>query len=83
MATVMGVEQISQMLAALAELLKPAFRETRLLWTMTDELDNLDNYLTLLKLRYGDQLCLETDIPDVLKETMERVLNILLLKSNL
>lgn len=70
MATVMGVEQISQMLAALAELLKPAFRETRLLWTMTDELDNLGNYLTLLKLRYGDQLCLETDIPDDLKETM-------------
>ena len=70
MATMMGVEQISQMLAALAELLKPAFRETRLLWTLTEELDNLDNYLTLLKLRYGDQLRLETNIPEELKDTM-------------
>ena len=68
MATVLGVEQISEMLGALATLLQPVFREWRLSWTLREELAHLENYMVLLKLRYSDAISTEIDIPEALMD---------------
>lgn len=70
MATVLGVEQISEMLGALANLLQPVFREWRLSWTLREELGHLENYRALLKLRYGDAISTEIEIPESLMDCM-------------
>lgn len=70
MATALGVEQISGMLGALAKLLHPVFREWRLSWTIREELAHLDNYIVLLKLRYGDAVDLHICIPEEMRECL-------------
>lgn len=54
---IMGVDQVSDMLAALAELLRPMFREWTPYWTLRDELNYMEHYLKLLRLRYGSTIC--------------------------
>ncbi len=70
MATALGVEQISSMLGALAELLRPVFREWRLSWTLREELAHLENYVVLLKLRCGDALELNMNIPGEMMDAL-------------
>lgn len=65
-ATMLGVDQVSEMLIALAELLRPVFREWRLDWTLREELAYMQHYIKLLRLRYGNILSVDVEVCDEL-----------------
>lgn len=67
-ASMLQAEPVAKMLGALAELLRPVFREWRLIWTLREELEHLENYIVLLQLRSGGKLDLQMDFPEELRE---------------
>lgn len=66
-ATMLQAGPVANMLSALSELLRPVFREWRLVWTLREELEHLQNYIVLLQLRCGGMLDLKIDIADELQ----------------
>ncbi len=68
MATLSGAEPVSEMLIALAEMLRPVFREWRLDWKLREEIDYMAHYTRLLRLRYGSMLQIEMDIAEELMD---------------
>lgn len=66
MATLRGANGVSDMLIALAELLRPYFRDWRMDWTLGEEVQYMEHYAKLLRLRYGTCFSLERDIPETL-----------------
>lgn len=67
-ASMLDAEPVAKMLGALAELLRPVFREWRLIWTLREELEHLENYIVLLQLRCGGKMDLRIDVSEELKE---------------
>lgn len=59
MATLSGAEKVSDMLVVLSELLHPIFSEWTLDWTLRDELSYADNYIKLMRLRYGNRVSMD------------------------
>ena len=68
MATMMGAENVADMLTELSEMLRPVLREWRVEWTIREELDHLTHYTKLLDLRYGNNFRLACEIPEALYE---------------
>jgi len=69
MATMMGADNVSDMLTELSEMLRPILREWRVEWTIREELEHLSHYTKLLDLRYGNNFRLICEIPGELYET--------------
>jgi len=69
MATMMGADNVADMLTELSEMLRPILREWRVEWTIREELEHLSHYTKLLDLRYGNNFRLECEIPEELYET--------------
>jgi len=64
MAIVIKADNISQSLTTLANLLKPIFNRTDLMWTFREEIHYIDNYIKLMNVRYGQGIQVEWSYPD-------------------
>ncbi len=54
MATMIGARNIEECVVALGNLLGPAFRERRRVWTLAQERDYLENYIKITNWRFGN-----------------------------
>ena len=59
MATLSGAEKVSDMLAVLSDLLHPVFSRWTPDWTLAEELGFSENYIKLMRLRYGNRVSME------------------------
>lgn len=59
MATLSGADKVSDMLVVLSDLLHPIFNEWTLEWTLDDELCFSENYIKLMRLRYGNRVSIK------------------------
>ncbi len=59
MATMCGAHKVADMLIALVSLLRPVFSEWTLDWTLNEELQYVQNYINLMRLRYGNMINIE------------------------
>jgi two-component system sensor histidine kinase YesM len=59
MATLSGADKVSDMLVVLSDLLHPIFSEWTLEWTLEDELGFSENYIKLMRLRYGNRVSMK------------------------
>lgn len=70
MAMVSGAYKVSDMLVELTELIRPIFSEWRLVWTLREEINYIQHYVKLLRLRHGGMvhvdIFIEEDIMNVL-----------------
>lgn len=59
MATLSGAEKVSDMLIVLSDLLHPVFSQWTPDWTLEEELSFSENYIKLMRLRYGNQVSMD------------------------
>ena len=59
MATLSGADKVSDMLVVLSDLLHPIFNDWTLEWTLDDELSFSENYIKLMRLRYGNRVSMK------------------------
>ncbi len=59
MATLSGAEKVSDMLVVLSDLLHPVFSRWTPDWTLAEELGFSENYIKLMRLRYGNRVSME------------------------
>lgn len=64
-------DNINQMLIELAELLRPIFGKINLSWTLREEMQYVDHYIKLLRLRYGSRF-------DVCNQCAEAYMNVVI-----
>ena len=70
MAVVKKAENIKTALERLCVLLKPLFKEKSTEVPLQEEIEYVRNYIELVNLRFGEQICLEVSLPEEMKETM-------------
>ncbi len=59
-----GDTVVADMLIALIRLLRPVFGEWTPEWTLAEELTFSENYMTLMRMRFGDKIRFDVDFPD-------------------
>ena len=59
-----GMEQIADITEALSTFFRYTITETRNLVTLSEELDNIDNYFVIQQYRFGDKLSMVIEIAD-------------------
>ncbi|WP_132014632.1 cache domain-containing sensor histidine kinase [Hydrogenispora ethanolica] len=70
MADKSGADDISRMTIALSTLFRTGLNKGREFITIGDELENVASYLTIQKMRYGDQFDFTIDLPEGLQRLM-------------
>lgn len=70
MAVVKKADNIKTALERLCILLKPLFKEKTTVVPLQEEIEYVRNYIELVNLRFGEQICLEVGLPDEMKGTM-------------
>jgi two-component system sensor histidine kinase YesM len=67
-------DSISRMIVALGEMFKYATNQNDKLVTLRDELEHLENYMTIQKCRFGDRIQFSNEIPEwILNNSMIRL----------
>ncbi len=56
MAIFVGANKVSDMLVVLSNLLRPIFNDWTLVWSLDEELQFTNNYIKLVRMRYGDSI---------------------------
>jgi len=69
MAIVIKADNISQSLTTLSSLLKPIFNRVDLMWTFREEIDYINNYISLMNVRYGQGIEVEWQLTESLKQS--------------
>ena len=67
MAAVSNAEPIRRMTAALMRVVSSSFRGDGSLAPLGEELDTLDEYLLIMRVRYGDTFTVSTDVPESMR----------------
>lgn len=66
LATFLGADRVSDMLIELSEILRPVFSEWQLDWRIRDELQFIEHYMELMRLRYGAGFTVSGRLPEEL-----------------
>ncbi|MDL2327274.1 sensor histidine kinase [Ruminococcaceae bacterium OttesenSCG-928-A11] len=61
MATLSGAHQVADMLVTLVNLLRPVFRSWTTQWTVQEELFYIENYIKMMRLRFGNRITFAID----------------------
>lgn len=69
-ASLMGAEEVSDMLIELGEVLRPVVRELRVQWPIRKELEHASHYSRLMNLRYANNFNLEYRVPEALNDEL-------------
>ena len=69
-ASLMGAEEVSDMLIELGEVLRPVVRELRVQWPIRKELEHASHYSRLMNLRYANNFNLEYHVPEALNDEL-------------
>ena len=69
-ASLMGAEEVSDMLIELGEVLRPVVRELRVQWPIRKELEHASHYSRLINLRYANNFNLEYRVPEALNDEL-------------
>ena len=69
-ASLMGAEEVSDMLIELGEVLRPVVRELRVQWPIRKELEHASHYSRLINLRYPNNFNLEYRVPEALNDEL-------------
>ena len=56
MAMLSGAKNVDNALISLVRLLRPVFNSNEIVWTLREELDYIENYIDLMKLRHGGNI---------------------------
>ncbi len=56
MAILSGAKNVDNALISLVRLLRPVFNSSAIVWTLQEELDYIENYIDLMKLRHGGNI---------------------------
>ncbi len=59
-----GVDSISRMAEALSEFFRYSIHKDEIMVTLRDELAQVERYFTIQRIRYGERISLEIDIPE-------------------
>lgn len=69
MASLSGAENVADALISLVRLLHPVFKDNKIMWTLKEEVDYIENYIELMKLRYGSSvsftICVWTEMEEI------------------
>lgn len=68
MAAIVKADNIVGTIVALGNLLRPVFSKKDPMCALRDELEYLQNYLTIAGMRFGDDIRFEQDVPEELKD---------------
>ncbi|WP_240416204.1 cache domain-containing sensor histidine kinase [Paenibacillus periandrae] len=68
MAMLSDNEDISRMVVALGDMFKYAMKQNGGFATIREEMEHLENYITIQQCRYGDRIQFCMDVPEALKE---------------
>lgn len=61
-----GVDSISRMAEALSEFFRYSIHNDEIMVTLRDELAQVERYFTIQRIRYGERISLEVDVPESL-----------------
>ena len=61
-------EPLEECFCALGRMLQPMYRSQGELWSLSQEVDYMSTYITIMNCRYGGKLTMEFEIPDHLME---------------
>lgn len=61
MATMAGADKVADMLVVLISLLRPIFSDWTLDWTIDEELAFVENYMKLMRMRYGNRISMKIE----------------------
>ncbi|MEA4889152.1 MAG: histidine kinase [Clostridiaceae bacterium] len=70
MAIFAGADKVSDMLVILSNLLRPIFNDWTLVWSLDEELKFTNNYINLVRMRYGDSINIKIQM-DLLTQDLE------------
>ncbi len=70
MATLVRVENIQKMTGALMMILSASFRDTRAAAPLEQQLDNLESYVYIMKVRFGDSFEVVFDVEEGVKQLL-------------
>jgi two-component system, sensor histidine kinase YesM len=75
MAAAMNVSSIADSITILGRILKPIFQNHDALWEISEEIEYLENYVKIMKLRYGEdfRIAIDTD-ENLLKCKIQRLI---------
>lgn len=62
-ATISGSKNVADMLVVFIGLLRPVFSQREPEWPLADEIEFIENYITLMKLRFGNTVTVDINIP--------------------
>lgn len=64
MAAVAGARNIIDCITNLGNMLRPIYYQPSLTWTVAEEIRFVQNYVNIMKYRYGEEASFEFDVPD-------------------
>lgn len=68
MAKIQKADNIAESIVALSQMLKPVFSNSNLMYTIKEELDYLNNYITIMNYRYGNHIRFQIDMEEGIQE---------------